>query len=83
MSDPRFLLFIAGSRSVKSKKAIQNLKTILGNKDYDLTVIDILKNPHVAESVGIIATPMLFKSSPQPIRRFIGDLSNLEHDFFI
>jgi circadian clock protein KaiB len=75
-------LFVAG-RTGNSAKAINNLNDILKSepslKDkYKLEVIDILKHPQLAEDEKIIATPVLEKSLPQPIRRIIGDLSNKE-----
>ncbi|TFG01355.1 MAG: circadian clock protein KaiB [Promethearchaeota archaeon] len=83
MSDATFLLFLAGSHELKSKRVINNLKENLKNIDYNLTIIDILNNPHVAEQVGIIATPFLVRTQPGPTRRFIGDFSNSEKDFLI
>jgi circadian clock protein KaiB len=72
-------LFVNG-KSGNSAKAIKNLKEILESeptlKDkYKLEVIDILIHPQLAEDEKIIATPVLEKSLPAPIRRIIGDLS--------
>jgi circadian clock protein KaiB len=39
-------------------------------------VIDIYKNPDAAREEQIIAAPTLVRRLPQPLRRFIGDLSN-------
>jgi len=83
MSKARFLLFLAGSNNLKSKRALSNLKESLRNINYDLTIIDILNNPQVAEQAGVIATPFLIRTLPGPTRRFIGDFSNSEKDFFI
>jgi len=45
---------------------------------YELKVIDVLKNPRLAEEDKILATPTLTKALPLPIRRIIGDLSDKE-----
>ncbi|TXT62106.1 MAG: Circadian clock protein KaiB [Promethearchaeota archaeon] len=75
MSDATFMLFIAGANNPKSINAIKNLKREFRNKDYNLMVIDILTNPRVAESVGIVATPLLMRTNPDPVERYIGDFS--------
>jgi circadian clock protein KaiB len=41
-------------------------------------VIDVLKNPQLAEEDKILATPTLAKILPPPVRRIIGDLSDRE-----
>jgi circadian clock protein KaiB len=45
---------------------------------YALKVIDVLKNPQLAEEDKILATPTLSKILPPPVRRIIGDLSDRE-----
>ena len=61
--------------------AIENLRRIC-EKDlkgrYDLEVIDVLKNPELAEQDKILATPTLIKQLPPPLRRVIGDISDAE-----
>jgi circadian clock protein KaiB len=71
-------LYVMG-QTPNSLRAIQNLKSIL-SKDlkglYNLQIIDIQKNPQLAEDEKILATPTLTKSLPPPIRKIIGDLSD-------
>ena len=61
--------------------ALRTLKNIL-EKDfkgvYALKVIDVLKNPQLAEEDKILATPTLSKVLPPPVRKIIGDLSDRE-----
>ena len=45
---------------------------------YALKVIDVLKNPQLAEEDRILATPTLAKVLPPPVRKIIGDLSDRE-----
>lgn len=73
-------LYITGT-TPNSERAITNLKAILEtklNQKYKLKVIDILKNPKLAEDEKIMATPLLERELPPPIRRIIGDLSDRE-----
>ncbi len=73
-------LYITG-KTPNSERAITNLQAILETKldrKYKLKVIDILKNPKLAEDEKIMATPLLERELPPPIRRIIGDLSDRE-----
>jgi circadian clock protein KaiB len=73
-------LYVTGS-SHRSLQAVYNLKKICEEylpDDYDLEVIDIYKDPAAAREEQIIAAPTLVKKLPQPIRKFVGDMSNTE-----
>ena len=71
-------LYIAG-QTPKSVTALKNInkycKEHLAGK-YSIEVIDLLKNPQLAEGDQILAIPTLVKKVPEPIRKIIGDLSN-------
>ncbi|MGE5807021.1 MAG: circadian clock protein KaiB [Ignavibacteria bacterium] len=73
-------LYIAG-QTPRSIAAFSNLKKIcdehLAGK-YRITIIDLLKNPKLAQGDQIIAIPTLVKKLPEPVRKIIGDLSNTE-----
>ena len=43
-----------------------------------MKVIDVLKQPQLAEEDKILATPTLSKILPPPVRKIIGDLSDRE-----
>ncbi len=45
---------------------------------YSIEVIDLLKNPQLAEGDQIFAIPTLVRKVPEPLRKIIGDLSNEE-----
>jgi circadian clock protein KaiB len=49
---------------------------------YDLEVIDIYQLPALAKDEQIVATPTLVKVLPEPLRRFIGDLSRADRLIF-
>jgi circadian clock protein KaiB len=73
-------LYVAGS-SKKSLSAVTNLKRIceqhLAGK-YRIEVIDLLENPQLAAGDQILAIPTLVRKLPAPIKKVIGDLSNVE-----
>jgi circadian clock protein KaiB len=73
-------LYVAGS-TPRAMSAIENLRRVC-EKDlpgqYELQVIDVLKNPELAEKDKVLATPTLIKQLPPPLRRVIGDLSDSE-----
>lgn len=73
-------LYVTG-KTANSQRAIRNLKDVLENESkdlYTLKVIDVLKNPELAEEDKILATPTLTKILPPPVRKIIGDLSDKE-----
>ncbi len=73
-------LYVAG-QTKKSLAAFANLKKIceehLGGK-YRIEVIDLLKNPQLATEDQILAIPTLVRKLPPPLKKIIGDLSNIE-----
>lgn len=73
-------LYVAGN-TPNSVRALKTLKDILEEEFqgvYALKVIDVLKNPQLAEEDKILATPTLSKILPPPVRKIIGDLSDRE-----
>ena len=77
-------LYVSGS-TLKSALAVENIKRIceqhLKNR-YELEVIDIYQQPNLARDEQIVAVPTLIKRLPPPVRRLIGDLSNLKKVLF-
>lgn len=45
---------------------------------YQIEVIDLLENPHLARGNQIVALPALVVNLPDQVRQIIGDLSNTE-----
>ncbi|HET6144582.1 MAG TPA: circadian clock protein KaiB [Candidatus Acidoferrales bacterium] len=73
-------LYVAG-QTPRSLAAISNLKRIFSGKlegKYNLEVIDLAKNPQLAQGDQILAIPTLVRNLPVPIRKIIGDLSDVE-----
>ena len=77
-------LYVSGS-TLKSALAVENIKRVceqhLKNR-YDLEVIDIYQQAKLARDEQIVAVPTLIKRLPPPLRRLIGDMSNLKKVLF-
>jgi len=73
-------LYVAG-KSGRSVAAFENLKKLcdehLSGK-YKIEVVDLLVHPQLARGDQIVAIPTLVRKLPPPIRKVIGDLSNVE-----
>jgi circadian clock protein KaiB len=83
---PRYLLrlYVTGTTS-RSARAIERVRAICEERlrgRYQLEVIDIYQLPRLAKDEQVIATPTLVQVLPSPLRRFIGDLSNVEKVLF-
>lgn len=72
-------LYVTGTNE-RSMRAVTNLRRVcqeLGDR-YEIIVINVLEDPQLAEDDKILATPVLVKTLPPPLRRVIGDLSRSE-----
>jgi circadian clock protein KaiB len=73
-------LYVAG-QTPKSVTALANLKKIceahLAGR-YQIEVIDLLEHPQLAAGDQILAVPTLVRRLPEPLKRIIGNLSNME-----
>ncbi len=73
-------LYVAG-QTPKSVAAFANLRKICEEHlagRYRIEVIDLLKDPRLAEGHQIVAVPTLVRQLPEPVKKIIGDLSNTE-----
>jgi circadian clock protein KaiB len=70
-------LYIAG-HSATSRRAEKNLIYLRSflRPEWHVEVVDVLKNPELADHAGILATPTLSYEHPERPRRVIGDLSD-------
>ena len=73
-------LYVAG-KTARSVAAFENLSRLcdehLAGK-YHIEVVDLLVHPQLASGDQIVAIPTLVRKLPSPIRKVIGDLSNVE-----
>lgn len=73
-------LYVAG-QTPKSLAALSNLKKICAEhmkERYKIIVVDLIKKPQLAQNDQILAIPTLVRQLPVPIRKIIGDLSDLD-----
>ena len=73
-------LFVTG-HSALSNRAIVNVRKICEENlagQYELEIVDVSEHPELAVSQQIVASPTLIKQLPEPLRRFIGDMSQTE-----
>lgn len=80
--DKKYLLklYVTGD-TPRSDRAISNLKELCEENfpnNYKIIIINVLKQPDIAEKEKIIVTPTLIKESPLPQVRIIGDLSDIK-----
>lgn len=76
----RLRLYIAG-QTARSLAALANLQRICEEHlpgRYKVEVIDLLQHPQLAVGDQIIAIPTLVRALPEPAKRLIGDLSNMQ-----
>jgi len=73
-------LYVAG-KTARSVAALENLHRLceehLAGK-YRIEVVDLLVHPTLARGDQIVAIPTLVRKLPPPMRKVIGDLSNVD-----
>jgi circadian clock protein KaiB len=73
-------LYVAGS-TPKSLSAFRNIEQLCEEHlagRYHIEVVNLLKDPHLAQADQILAVPTLVRNRPAPSRKIIGTLSNTE-----
>jgi circadian clock protein KaiB len=73
-------LYVAG-QTPRSLDALANLKRICEEHlqgRYRIEVVDLLVNPTLARGDQILAVPTLVRQLPPPVKKIIGDFSNVE-----
>lgn len=77
-------LYVTGTTPA-SLRAIERVREFCEERlsgRFELEVIDIYQLPALAKDEQIIAAPTLIRVLPEPLRRFIGDLSKIERVLF-
>lgn len=73
-------LYVAG-QTERAHAAFRNLEALCETHlqgKYKIEVVDLLKNPQLARGDQIFAVPTLVRQLPPPVKKIIGDLSNVE-----
>ena len=78
--DARFVLrlYVSGM-TPRSRQAIDHIRNLCEEHlagRYDLEIIDIYQQPHLAKDEQVIAAPTLVKKLPLPLRKIIGDMGD-------
>ena len=81
-SEERYILrlYVTGM-TPRSTQAFAAIKTLCEEHlagRYELEVVDLYQHPHLAREEQVIAAPTLVKQMPAPLRRLVGDLSDVE-----
>jgi circadian clock protein KaiB len=75
-------LYLNGSKP-NSAKVIKNATKFCENyldEKYKLNIIDLHEHPMLSIEKNIVATPtLIIKKLPDSLKKFIGDLSNIDH----
>ena len=69
-------LYITGA-SPNSIRAVENVKKICEQYfrgKYELEIVDVYQQPQMAIKEQLVALPMLIKSFPLPVKKWIGDM---------
>ena len=73
-------LYVAG-QTPKSMAAIANIRKLCDRYlpgRCTIDIVDLMKDPALAQRDQIVAIPTLIRHLPEPLKRIIGDLSNAE-----
>ena len=76
---PVLKLYVVGGTqaSERALQSVNDLRAQLGD-EAELDVVDLREHPEVAERERIVATPLLVRVAPEPVRRVVGDLTDLD-----
>jgi circadian clock protein KaiB len=71
-------LYVSG-QALNSRAAIRNLESLRAvlADGTAVEVVDVRERPELAEEDRILATPTLVRRTPEPVRKIIGDLSDI------
>ena len=75
-----FTLYVAGPSRTASN-ALANLEQLCQQHlpgQYRIEIVDLRAHPALAAEHGVVALPMVVREAPVPIRKVVGDLSNVE-----
>ncbi len=72
-------LYISG-HALNSRAAVRNLESLteLLAGRAAVEIVDVRERPELAEEDRILATPTLVRREPAPVRKIIGDLSDIQ-----
>ena len=79
MADQTVLrLYVVGGTQA-SERALHSVARLREElAEAEVEVVDLREQPEVAERERILATPLLVRLAPEPVRRIVGDLSDVD-----
>lgn len=74
----QLVLYVCGRsvNSIKARSQVAVLLTRLPSDGTELRIVDVLEEPEVADTEGIVATPVLMRVDLEPAIRVIGSLAD-------
>jgi circadian clock protein KaiB len=81
LENPRYVLrlFVTGMtpRSTRAISAVRELCEQRLKDRFVLEIIDVYQQPQMIQGEQVVATPTLIKYEPAPLRRIIGDMTDI------
>jgi circadian clock protein KaiB len=81
LENPRYVLrlFVTGMtpRSTRAIHAVRSLCEQRLKDRFELEIVDVYQQPHLIQDEQVVATPTLIKYEPAPLRRIIGDMTDI------
>ncbi len=81
LENPRYVLrlFVTGMtpRSTRAIRAVRELCEQRLKDRFELEIVDVYQQPQLIQGQQVVATPTLIKYEPAPLRRIIGDMTDL------
>jgi len=81
LENPHYVLrlFVTGMtpRSTRAIRAVRDLCETRLKDRFELEIVDVYQQPQLMQGEQVFATPTLIKYEPGPLRRIIGDMSDL------
>ncbi len=77
----QFRVYVAGGKRPICLRALSNLKSLCEQRlqgHYEICIVDLAKQPHLAVKDQIVAMPTVLRSRPLPVVRMSGDCSDIE-----
>jgi circadian clock protein KaiB len=80
LDSPLTLRLYVSGQALNSRAAIRNLESLREAlaEGAAVEVVDVRERPELAEEDRILATPTLVRRAPEPVRKIIGDLSDIQ-----
>jgi circadian clock protein KaiB len=81
LENPRYVLrlFVTGMtpRSTRAIHAVRELCEQRLKDRFVLEIVDVYQQPQLIQDEQVVATPTLIKYEPAPLRRIIGDMTDI------